>query len=91
MPWTNKHLNWLVKTREALVTADGKPVEIWELRHQNDPDILKAWAKHFRNHYCLDTEIDVLKKGHGCSRKEYLENIKFPNPSACARSEHSGR
>jgi len=82
MPWTNKHLTWLVKTPEALTTADGKSVEVWELRHNDDPAILKAWAKHFRNHYCLDTEIDVLKKGYKYSRKEYLENIKFPNRSS---------
>ena len=61
MPWTNKHIQWLVDTGKRLKTTDGKEVEVWEFRHQNDDDVLSAWAKHFRNHYCLDTEIDFLK------------------------------
>ncbi len=77
MCWTRKHIKWLVDTGERLNTADGKKVEIWEFQHQDDEDVLSAWAKHFRNHYCLDKDIDLLRGGQ--SRKEYLENIKFPS------------
>ena len=38
--------------------------------------MLSAWARHFRNHYCLDAEIDFLRCR--CSRQNYLTNIKFP-------------
>lgn len=79
MPWTSKHLKWLVDTGERLKTADGKVVEIWELRHKQDDALLSAWAKHFRNHYCRDTEIDSLRSGTGYSRTEYLNRIKFPD------------
>jgi hypothetical protein len=81
MPWTSKHIKWFVDTKKRLQTADGKAVKVWEFRHQNDDKILSAWAKHFRNHYCLDTEIDFLRKGCNYSRKDYLNNIKFPDPS----------
>ncbi len=81
MPWTSKHLKWLVKTEGKLTTADGKTIEIWEFRHEKDEAILSAWAKHFRNHYCLDTEIDDLRNGTPCSRAEYLNQIKFPDDS----------
>ena len=61
MPWTSEHTKWLVDTGERLKTADGKKVEVWEFRHEKDEAVLSAWAKHFRNHYCLDAEIDFLR------------------------------
>ena len=80
MPWTSKHTKWLVDTGERLKTADGKDVEVWEFRHEKDGTVLTAWAKHFRNHYCFDSEIDDWRRGYKCSRAEYLNNIKFPDP-----------
>jgi len=74
--WTVEHIKWFVNTGKKLLTADGKEIEVWEFQHQNDEKILYSWAKHFRNHYCLDAEIDFLKGR--LSRKDYLTNIKFP-------------
>jgi hypothetical protein len=78
--WTSDHLNWLVDTGSRLTTADGKTVEVWELRHTNDSAVLSAWAKHFRNHYCIDSSIDLLRGSQ--SRKDYLNNIKFPSKNS---------
>lgn len=80
MPWTSEHTKWLVDTGKRLNTTDGKEVEVWEFRHGNDEAILSAWAKHFRNHYCLDSEIDYWRRGYKYSRSEYLDTIKFPDP-----------
>lgn len=77
MPWTSEHLKWFVNTGKRQKTADGKDVEVWEFHHENDDAVLTAWAKHFRNHYCLDTEIDFLKGKQ--TRKDYLNSIKFPS------------
>ncbi len=82
MPWTSEHTKWLVDTGERLKTADGKDIEVWEFQHPNDEDVLSAWAKHFRNHYCFDSEIDYWRKGYKCSRAEYLNTIKFPDSKA---------
>lgn len=80
-PWTSRHIDeWLIDTGEPLKTADGKKVEVWEFRHQDDKEVLSAWAKHFRNHYCFDSEIDYWRRGYKCSRGEYLNAIKFPDP-----------
>lgn len=79
MPFSSSHMPWLVDTGERLYTKDGKEIKVFEFNHQDDPKILKDWVKHFRNHYCLDHEIDILRDGTGYSRKEYLENIKFPD------------
>jgi hypothetical protein len=76
MPWTSEHIKWLVDNGDRLKTADGKEVEVWEFRHQEDDGVLSAWAKHLRNHYCLDAEIDFLRGKR--TRQDYLNSIKFP-------------
>jgi len=82
VPWTSEHIKWFVDTGERLQTSDGKEVQVWEFRHEKDEAVLSAWAKHFRNHYCFDSEIDYWLRGYNCSRQEYLNNIKFPDPKA---------
>jgi hypothetical protein len=70
------HISFLVKLEE-LQTSNGKTVEVWELRHTNDD--LSTWAKHFREHYCKDVDIDELRDGTGMSRKDFLNTKKFPD------------
>ena len=76
-----RHLNWLIDTGQRLKTADGKILSVLEFRHQRNNEILSEWAKHFRNHYCLDTEIDILRKGTSYTRAAFLTEIKFPDVS----------
>jgi uncharacterized protein DUF1837 len=79
MPAVPLHLNWLVKDSKKILSADGVSIELWELRYQPHPQVLSAWAKHFRNHYCVDHEIDVLRAGTSLSRADYLTRLKFPD------------
>ncbi len=53
-----------------------------ELKHAKDDTVLSSWAKHFRNQYCSDDQIDNLRKGTNLSRTEYLQAIKFPDKSS---------
>lgn len=76
------HLTWLVDTGQKLKTADGKPVRVMELKHTKDDGVLSAWAKHFRNQYCRDDQLDDLRRGTQHSRAEYLRNIKLPDETA---------
>jgi hypothetical protein len=78
--WSCKHLDWLADTGERLKTADGKVIEVWEFKHEADEAVLSAWAKHFRNHYCPDKDIDFLRGSR--SRKSYLDEIKFPSKTS---------
>lgn len=75
-----EHIKWLADTGERLKTADGKDVEVWEFRYAADETVLAAWAKHFRNHYCLDSDIDFLRGR--LPRKDYLNDFKFPSNSS---------
>ena len=62
MTLTPIHLTWLVNTGQRLTTADGKDVTVLKLNHQQNEEILSAWADHFRNHYCTDDEIDFVRR-----------------------------
>lgn len=78
-PWTNLHIPWLKHTSDSIQTSDGKSVDVFEFDHSDDEEVLSAWAKHFRNHYCCDTQIDILVRGTGKSKADYLRDIKFPD------------
>lgn len=74
------HSTWLKKSSKALATKDGKKVHIFELKvDQKDTKALSAWAKHFREHYCLDAQLDAYRKGTGKSKRDYLLDLIFPD------------
>lgn len=74
-----KHINWFNDTGEEISTVDGITVKVIQFVHQDDEKVMSAWAKHFRNHYCNDDEIDGLIEGTGNSKSEYLSLNKFPS------------
>lgn len=81
MPWTSDHLNWLVYTGKLITTACGKQAKVFRFDHDvNDQAVMSKWAKHFRNHYCSDAHIDMLKSP-GQSNSDYLLSMKFPDQS----------
>lgn len=82
MPWTSEHNIWLTEVENHLTTNDGKSVTLLEFNPDiADGEIMSKWAKHFRNHYCFDNEIDFFRDGTGLSRKDYLLETKFPTDS----------
>ena len=90
MPWTNEHLQWL-QLIDTYKTADGKDVEIYELNYDlGNDEIFSKWAKHFRNHYCLDSKIERLIRGTNQTKAEYLNNIKFPESNVNGAKTRAG-
>jgi len=58
------HAEWLKKAATTLKTKDGKKINVYELLvDKSDKAALTAWAKHFREHYCLDVKLDRLRRG----------------------------
>lgn len=78
---TPDHISFLKKCSFHLQTSDNHMIEVWELDISED-DKLSSWAKHFRECYCLDTEIDILRNGTRLSRAEFLEQLVFPDKSS---------
>lgn len=71
---------WLLKVPGKVGTKDGMDVSIYELIVDvADKPALRAWAKRFREHYCLDVKLDRLRKGTGKSRADYLRDLVFPD------------
>jgi hypothetical protein len=91
---TPPHLGWLKDTGKTLKTVDGRTVELWTLEHVDDPAILSAWAKHFREHYCWDADLTAEITGTGLSKADFLTNLKFPSatkaPGPATRSGDFG-
>lgn len=54
-------------------------MSVWHLHVPNDKEIISAWAQYFREHYCLDSEIDELRDGTGLSRRDYLLELVLPD------------
>lgn len=77
-----KHVQWLKNTGTTLFLHNGGVAEIWELKNLPDQTILSEWAKHFRNHYCLDDDIDKLRQGTNLSRADYLKKHVFPDQTS---------
>lgn len=77
-PW----LAWLTTDSAALKTADGAQIEVLQLTVPTDVGVLSAWARSFRQRYCLDEEIDDLRAGTGLSRADYLVAYVFPDANA---------
>lgn len=73
-----EYLDWLIEEK-TVTTFEGKQIAIYELVIKNVEEILDSWAKHLREHYCADSEIDFLRSGFGLERNEYLKKIKFPD------------
>lgn len=77
---TCPHATWLKKSSTSLKTSDGINVEVFELGvEHNDTATLSQWARQFREHYCLDSQIDRLRQGTGKSRAAYLLDLVFPD------------
>jgi hypothetical protein len=73
------HISWLKDTGQTLTTTSGEYVKVLGFAHVADPNILTVWAKHFREHYCLDSQIDEARAGTGLSREDYLKQLIFPD------------
>jgi hypothetical protein len=79
MPVVPTHIAWLQDTGRRTKTPDGREVPILEIRHLEEPAILSAWARHFREHYYLDEALDEARDGTGLSRKDFLLQFAFPH------------
>jgi len=91
MPWTDEHLAWLTDSGEVINTACGSQAKVLNFNYDlNNDEVMTAWAKHLRNHYCEDIDIDEDLDGTGYTRKEFLLKLKFPAEKVTGDHERSG-
>lgn len=78
---TNEHIQWLHYTGEEITISTGEIVPVYEFAYDvGNEEVMSHWARHFRNHYCDDAEIEILKP-EGMTNPEYLLRLKFPDNS----------
>lgn len=65
-----------------MTLSSGETCEVWEFSAPDDEMCLTEWANRFRQTYCPDSDIDILREGTGKSRAEYLLELIFPDKSA---------
>lgn len=74
------HLDFIKNTGTILKTVNGQNIEVWELSEVTDEAVLSSWAKHFREQYCSDSDIDSLISGTPYKTKtDYLNELIFPD------------
>lgn len=77
------HVPWLKEKSEKLVAQCGAKILVYEfIVDENDDEAMRAWARHFREHYCLDRKLDRLRGGTRMTREQYLTNMAFPDASS---------
>lgn len=80
MSFEAAHLDWLEQT-DTLTSACGQSIPVFTLKYDAlDSGVMTAWAKHFRNHYCRDEQLEFLKNPM-MTNAEYLNSEKFPSKS----------
>src|SRR5437868_4063216 len=79
MPACPPHISWFIDSGDEAETLDGRIVKLLEFKHIKEKAIISAWAKHFREQYCLDRSLDELRLGTGLTRAEYLTKYVFPD------------
>lgn len=70
------------KQADELKLRHGSKCEVWELKVPTNVACLSEWANRFRQTYCPDSDLDILREGTGKSRAEYLLELVFPDESA---------
>ncbi len=72
------YLDSLVKIKD-INTNEGEIVEVFELLPNIDDEAFNEWATFFRQNYCADDMLELLVRGTGMTKQQYLLTHKFPD------------
>lgn len=72
------YLDNLIKIKD-ITTVEGEAVEVFELSTSIDNAAFSEWAAHFRQNYCSDELLELLVRGTGMTKQQYLLTHKFPD------------
>lgn len=61
----------------TLTSVCGREIAVWELDVKVGDALVSDWARHFRQSYCADSDIDLLRLD--LTRKDYLTTMVFPH------------
>ncbi len=61
----------------TLTSVCGRKIAVWELSVKVGDALVSDWAHHFRQSYCADGDIELLRLD--LSREDYLTTMVFPH------------
>lgn len=65
---------------KSIPYSNGKEIQVYKLDNELlDDSILNNWAFGLRNNYVEETLLELLVKGTGLTKQEFLEKNIFPN------------
>lgn len=75
------YTKWFIKSSDEFKTKDGKNVEVWEFKHNDDESILKEWAFNFRQNYVTDNELEdlIADTDYEGRKQDFLREMIFPD------------
>lgn len=66
---------------KSIPYSSGKEIQVYKLNNELLSDsILNSWASGLRNNYIEEHLLEQAISGTGLTKKEYLEEMIFPNP-----------
>lgn len=77
------HIQQLKLNKGSFSTPNGKLVDVRQLIVPTDEKLISDWAKHFREQYCSDNELNELIEGtdYENNRGRYLKEMVLPSGS----------
>ena len=74
------YIHWLIKEDGKILNYKGE-FKCFKIDYNNDDDVLDEWAKHIRNHYISDDELENTISLFGISKEQYLKDNILPQKS----------
>lgn len=74
-----KIIQKILKPNSPIKASNNKDASIIEIAIPSDEQTISEWAKHFRNQYCDDNELEELIQGTKKSKKVFLKDMIFPS------------
>ena len=79
-----------LESDEFIITKEGKSVQVFHLKIEDELEVFEEWAKQFRCNYCSDSELEKMTRIMNITPSEYLKKNKLPSCTGLGLSTMSG-
>lgn len=73
-----EYLRWLIK-EDAILNENIKKVACYKIDYNPDDEVLNNWAKHIRDHYISEEELNNDSIELKIAKSDYLKKFIIPN------------
>lgn len=73
------HLLCLGPSSTKIAKSGSVEIDIYPLSIPDDVTEKKKWARHIRQHYCIDRDLDEESQAMGLGKAEFMRKVKLPD------------